>query len=364
MEPGAGGTWRVLGGVGAGVVFVLGLGFAVWKWRQSGAKPGDGNASTAVAAKTSTGPGAPLGATVVDAAASFEAGPAEAGAEASADAEGANQADEEDVTDAGRYQADLAVPPWFLEHRSTFHRVGECGGDESTEFPRLRFESDAGARRVLNFPAIDHTCPLGDGRTTAVQELFDYDGDGLPELLVVTELVGGPGVYAEESAIWTLRGRHIQPFQGDAGPVPSFAQVDDVDGDGRPDLLSRGGFTEVAGASSCGESFVAKPIFLQHSLRGGGFSRDAVARKYLEDTCGSDSLEAVLENTTDLGHELGTAIACARARGATTEAVTRTLRKVCGSFSESTCDAAVNDAGKILVCPTWALELSKKNVEP
>jgi hypothetical protein len=196
---------------------------------------------------------------------------------------------------------------------------------------------------------------------TTVQETFDYDGDGLPELLIVTQVAGDSGLIAEESNIWTVRDKAIQAFQMDAGPLPSFAQVDDVDGDGRPDLLSRGPFTEAASASSsCGEGFVTKPIFAFHSLPGGGFSmRDAVARKSLDSACGSDSLETVLESTTDLGHDLGTAIACARAHGATAEAVTRTLRKVCGAFSESSCDAAEDDAGKIPVCPSWALALAK-----
>jgi hypothetical protein len=128
----------------------------------------------------------------------------------------------------------------------------------------------------------------------------------------------------EESDIWTLRDSH--------------------------NLISRGGFKE-----TCGGSFVAKPIFLQHSLAGGAFSmRDAVARKFLDDACASSSLET---EDTDALPDFGTAIPCARAHGATAAAVTRKLRKICSAFSDS-CELERDDAGKV-TCPAWTLALAK-----
>jgi hypothetical protein len=46
----------------------------------------------------------------------------------------------------------------------------------------------------------------------------------------------------------------------------------------------------------------------------------------------------------------------------TAEAVTRTLRKACATFSDSECAVGQNDAGKILACPSWALEVA--NTDP
>jgi hypothetical protein len=266
----------------------------------------------------------------------------------------------DDAADAGPvFVVDITEPPWSLEHRTLDHGIGECGGMESTEFPRLRFESDAGPL-LHELPTVDYFCPHGMSRTIAVSKSFDYDGDGFPELLVVTQTAGATGITGEDSTIWTVRGPDIHPFHEDAGPLPPFAGVEDVDNDGRPDLLSRGAFAEVAGSSSCGTGFVVTPIFAYHSLAAGGFSsRDAVARRFLDDTCGADSLEAELSSTTDPGHDLGTAIACARAHGRSAEAVKRALDAACASFSESSCDGSHNDAGKLLECPSWALDLAK-----
>jgi hypothetical protein len=343
-------------------VVVLGLGYAVSRWRESRAEQPQGIPSTAVPAQASAGPAALFSATGAgtEANARFADGAAEAGLDASADADGGVDATGGDAAGAGLpYEVDFAEPPWFLEHRTIDHGVGICGGEETTEFPRLRFESDGGAR-VLDLQSIDDSCPHGTSRTRTVQKMFDYDGDGSPELLVVTQTTYGSGLVGEESNIWTVRGTDIQVFRMEAGPAPSFTDVDDVDADGRPDLISRGTFTDSVVTMSCGTGFVTAPIFLHHSLPGGGFSmRDAVARKFLDDACGSDSLEGVLGGTTEFGKELGTAVACARAHGATAEAVTRTLRKLCATFSEDSCDAAQNDAGRLSICPAWALTLAK-----
>jgi hypothetical protein len=138
--------------------------------------------------------------------------------------------------------------------------------------------------------------------------------------------------------------------------VPAFSDVQDIDNDGRPDLLSRLHYEQI-GSSTCGVGFVVEPIFAFHSLRGGGFTRtDAVAKKYFDDKCGSGTLE----NALDQGGDLGKAIVCARVRGKGVDTVVHTLTSHCAKFSDTDCDPTENDAGKRLVCPSWALTLAKE----
>jgi hypothetical protein len=265
--------------------------------------------------------------------------------------------------DAGpTWIADKTLAPWTIEHFNVDRGVGECGGMESVIHPRLRIDVDGGAI-THDLPTIEDFCPHGVSRAIATAETFDWDGDGTPELAIVNETTGPTGLSNQESAIWTARARAIVPYRvADGGAPPSFAEVEDVDKDGRPDLESRLEFSALGNPPSCGApGFVAAPIFLFHSLAGGDFtSRDKTASDYRDHACGPDSLETVLAQDGDLG----TAIACARTKGTTPDALERTLRSKCATFSDSACDATLNDAGKRLACPSWALPLAKTATSP
>lgn len=276
----------------------------------------------------------------------------------------ADDAADASLLDAAREDAfvvDRVLAPWVLEHRTVDRGIGSCGGMESTITPRLRFQSDGGAI-VRELAAIDESCPHGVSRTNTVEKTFDFDGDGTPELMIVTETTGPTGPAFEESAIWTMKGSKISPYlPPEAGAVPVFSDVQDVDKDGRPDLLSRLGYTQVGAPPACGVGFVVPPLFLFHSRPGGTFTRtDAVAKKHLDDTCGPTPLAKVLENEGDLG----TAVACARAKGQGADAVAHTLTTGCLTFSATACDPTANDAGKRAACPSWALTLAKQSPPP
>lgn len=262
------------------------------------------------------------------------------------------------ATGAGGYTARVSASPWFFEQRREKGAPGECGMDDATVFDRLRFEGDAG-RRVHDFPSSRVSCP--EDTTPAVKEnatpLFDYDGDGVPELLLMTESTSTTGVFAESGTIWTLAKDAIAPYE--RGVPPAFAAVEDIDNDHRPDLASRWTYTEL-GRPPCGDAgFVVPPIFFFHSKPDGTFSaNDTVAKKAFDDACGTSKLSETLR---DEGWDvLAKAIVCERVRGATAEAVEKTLRAGCASFTDDTCDADLDDAGKRRSCPSWSIAIAKK----
>jgi len=120
------------------------------------------------------------------------------------------------------------------------------------------------------------------------QELvFDYDADGLPEIGVYRFSSFHTLPPEVELSVWTLKQGRIVPY----APADGLAMVgvDDVDADGRPDLLldSRGeilgpGGCSWTGQSDCMASFhtSTRPDQVAHSLADGSFStKDSVAKQ-------------------------------------------------------------------------------------
>jgi hypothetical protein len=200
----------------------------------------------------------------------------------------------------------------------------------------------------------EDTTPLVKENATP---LYDFDGDGIPELLLMTQSRSSSGVFAESGRIWTVKNDVIVAYE--KGAPPSFAAVEDVDGDRRPDLASRWAYTEV-GQPSCGAgTFVVPPIFFFHSKSDGSFSSsDGVARKAFDDACGTTKVAEVLRE--EGWGDLARAIVCERVRGATPEAVEKTLRASCAAFGDEGCDAERDDAAKRKSCPAWALAIARK----
>ncbi|HWL84336.1 MAG TPA: hypothetical protein VNO21_00960 [Polyangiaceae bacterium] len=231
---------------------------------------------------------------------------------------------------------------------------------ESTAYQSLRYATDAGSSSI-HFATIDQSCPHGTAEDFIAKAIFDYDGDGSPELLLVKEKTGPVGVTEEQSSIWTRRGGRIMRYEPpDASPLREFSDIVDADQDGRPDLASRRTFDNIVDRCGGGTGFAVAPIFLLHSAKNGTFiARDDVTRSYFEDKC-SRTLEEQLESADG---DIATAIACARVRGASPAAIERTLRKGCTTFSDDACDLALDDdSGKRRVCPTWVLTLTKQTI--
>jgi hypothetical protein len=149
---------------------------------------------------------------------------------------------------------------------------------------------------------------FGDRGELEFRGLFDFDGDGRSEALLV-ERPGGYGSCGPESRLLLLQATAtgIRDF-----PVGHrFTDTVDADGDGRPDLVDDRYFhaTEVY-SGLCGDITDYGPPVLLHSLPDGTFSLDdAVARGWARAQCPTKPTKP-LEN-----------VPCARIWGATEDEI-------------------------------------------
>jgi hypothetical protein len=114
-------------------------------------------------------------------------------------------------------------------------------------------------------------------------ELFDFDGNGEPEVHVGASY-GHEGVRERTDVLLRFHAGRITEYPGTQ--TLGFDAMKDETGDGRPELaLSRG----LLGAESCGSGFPADGrglTFIAHSLADGTFSLDdAEARAYARQQC-------------------------------------------------------------------------------
>jgi hypothetical protein len=197
--------------------------------------------------------------------------------------------------------------------------------------PRLRDETlslDAAltyergrARGSMAMPAFSYR--QFEHRWATLGAVFDWDGDGAAEAVVrlhrwVHEDDGGG-----EVRVVTARGGAVTPYAPAAG-FDGVAGVEDVDGDGRPDLVLRSPWHVV---ESCGPGphVVEGPARFARSLPDGSFHADDPAvRAYLGRRCDEAARDGVLES--DGGANELLAVACARRAGAGAEAVVAALR--------------------------------------
>ncbi len=141
---------------------------------------------------------------------------------------------------------------------------------------------------------------------------FDFDHDGVPEVIVtagddadvISAQKGSPPPPGAAVA-W-----HVERYKPASGVA--FSGVEDVDHDGRPDLLLKGGYPGPA-------------LFVGHSLPDGTFSAtDDVAKAAFATSCPKAG-EELKDLPTKEPSSLMRRIACARARGATAADVVTAL---------------------------------------
>jgi hypothetical protein len=108
-------------------------------------------------------------------------------------------------------------------------------------------------------------------------QIFDYDGDGIPELLLHAINTYHTSSPKRRLSIWKYTPKGVVRYPGTEGlPV---IDVDDVDNDGRPDLVLDLG--ETPEDSDRDSSLVPEGWELAHSLPNGRFSMtDAVCAAY------------------------------------------------------------------------------------
>jgi hypothetical protein len=163
-----------------------------------------------------------------------------------------------------------------------------------------------------------------EGRWPKILGEYDYNGDRHPEVVVATEELDNAVIPHRSHT--PERYLHGRVFQATSRGIELYAPtatyvisgMRDIDGDGRPDLLSRLGYT-VEGHVDCavddGASYaLLGPELALHSREDGTFSAsDAVARAYAETVCASRPLRLQPEEAAE--DERYVDIVCARVRG-------------------------------------------------
>lgn len=161
----------------------------------------------------------------------------------------------------------------------------------------------AGLTFTFHYSAmVDHHYSLGPA--------FDYDRDGRPEVAVFDTTYAHESDGENSGRLYTYDGRTVRPY----GPAEglAFERLEDIDHDGRPDLILPSPWTF---SDNCGLNGVEHrgPTLAAHSLADGRFARDdAMAAAYLAEQC--EGLRANL-NSFDAEARLPHLIACARAFG-------------------------------------------------
>jgi len=138
--------------------------------------------------------------------------------------------------------------------------------------PRFLSTQDHGLNNQKDVPEIG-----------VVRPLFDYDGDGRSELLLPVRQYE----HASEGPrrLWVLKVTDDGRIVEYAPELKSIVWADDVDGDGRPDLMLDPDDTQTNAAFPAHSSVVRDGWRLAHSLPDGSFSTtDVVATRYLGGT--------------------------------------------------------------------------------
>jgi hypothetical protein len=179
----------------------------------------------------------------------------------------------------------------------------------------------------------------------------NVDGDGDPEVFIAGSVhEEGPDSGWGELLTFkdgTIR-RYETPKDMDVGGA------EDVDHDGRLDVLTPGSYSGVEAWSAIGASYPAVgSVFVAHTLPDGGFSmNDAVAKTRLLQTCPKKSPIALDPSEWVEPIEATRQILCARAWGSSEADVVKQLSTRCSRYTPephdtAECPTVLRDAAKV-----------------
>lgn len=252
---------------------------------------------------------------------------------------------------------------WKLSLRMSILRLADGKVTEADRLPA----SALGAVPPRDIGLFVEYAPQSD-RWVDLLGAFDYDGDGnLEVLLALGDAESGESPRMTRHLV-TLVPRALRAYPH-SPPLGDDSRMEDVDGDGRPDLLTRGAY-EGSAITTCGgadDDPAVAAMFVQHALPDGRFSpSDAAARAALVQACPSPApvslpvLRQRIRKGQDVQRELARAVVCARAY-APAQAVMAELAAGCQRFVEGAwygdfigCGDGVTDPR---ACPVWLKRL-------
>jgi len=237
---------------------------------------------------------------------------------------------------------------WSLRHVRV---LPDGSSDEDPPFAPETFQSPLSATdRELPVAAEQNNLKWSDyDRVVPTTPTFyDFDGDGEAEAIVVVETTddseSGVERPTRRGRVWTARAG-IQLYA--SARTIAVEDVRDVDGDGRPDLITRGPY--VASATiSCGsqDSYpVTGPALVAHSLAAGTFaSGDAIAADFARRECPGPPRRVMVRERGQAGASGGIAfatsarnVACARLWGGATGPLVAAIATACRRQTGATC---------------------------
>ncbi len=171
-------------------------------------------------------------------------------------------------------------------------------------------------------------CAAGDECVSVgTLSTFDYDSDGEPEVFVRVATERHGAASTAHGRVWSFREGAVDVYAPSRAWV--VAAVRDVDGDGRPDLLTHERYVSEA-PGPCGEAphTAVGPLLAVHSVTGGGFRLDDAAAKRSDRercprmTSASDVVATTRDGAADVAATFERVV-CARLWGVGAEAVRR-----------------------------------------
>jgi hypothetical protein len=182
---------------------------------------------------------------------------------------------------------------------------------------------------------------------------FDWDGDGDEEIVLAVES-SGHETWEFDSEVFSFKDGAVVPYGPAAGLV--IDEVRDVDGDGRPDLLTSGPYSDVTvdlGAGFAATRLVEK-MFVAHSLADGRFSLDdSVAARAVAKWCPRPPLDDEPDANADGDLEAArkrrvTSLLCARIRGRSGALLAADIRRDCAPVDASRTQPYCSDKDMLL----------------
>lgn len=216
-------------------------------------------------------------------------------------------------------------------------------------------------------PLTDAVQAGDDSSTFYIERIADLNGDGKPEVFVVTNYNRYEVAAEQLLEIWTVqssgKGSQLVPYQA-APVVPALTiqQLEkqkllvDVDGDGRIDIHTDGpyhGVTECFSGSS--ENVPIVPAwFLLHATPNGTFSAsDLIAKQELARTC---NIRPILKQPYSKTRDFLKEVVCARVFGQSKQQVLAELAPHCAAIAQDAGDMANCGNHASNGCPTWLVE--------